>query len=244
MHRSHFITLLTTGTLAVAVTGCSIGAAGDNDQSVSDPPVSSGNSESSTPSKPATTAKPQNREAEKLRTATQPPATADHSPSASENRPDPLEALDLNKHGNIVEDVGERSSFTSLKGTNFVGFKAKKLVSDFECPVPDADQAVNGQYVALHFSVNAHRELRQSGWTDFTMSNREFTVWGPDGERVSDPVGNSAGCVADSKLLPSPIAPGDDAAGLIILDVPEGSGAASFRMGGFEGSYGWEWQWQ
>lgn len=243
MHRSRFITLLTTGTLTVAMTGCSMGAEADNNQPTRESAVSSNDSQSSAHPTPIPNATPKNQETEKSQSANPPAKATGPVGSESEKRSNPLESLKLNKRGNIVEEVGEPSEFTSLKGTKFVGFKAKELTTDFECPAEDAKPPLNGQYVAINFSVDTHRELRQSGWTTFTMSNREFTVWGPDGERISDPVGNSAGCVADAKLLPSPIAPGDDASGLIILDVPEGSGAASFRMGGFEGSYGWEWKW-
>ncbi|WP_155838630.1 hypothetical protein [Arthrobacter castelli] len=239
MRQSRFLTLIAIGSLAAGVSACSNDPEPVSEGSTS--PDTSSTSGHSVQSRPTDQTK-----SEKALdgNAATPPPSADKRQQDSTKQQNPLAKLDLNKRGNIVEDVSEDSSFNSLDGTEFVGFKAKDLITDFDCPAETARPSANGQYVAIHFSVDAHPELTESGWPNFTMSNRQFTVWGPDGKRVSDPVGNSAGCVPEEDLLPSPVAPGDNAEGLIILDVPEGSGAASFRMGGFEGSYGWEWRWQ
>lgn len=156
---------------------------------------------------------------------------------------DPAVPNDLNDRGNLEENIGEASIFQAESGTEFAAMKAEEIQTDFQCTSSAAQKSINGQFVALNFSVVAQPELAESGWPSLYMSAREFRAWDAEDQSVSDPVGNSAGCVDQAELLPSPVEPGNDLNGLIILDVPEGSGSAAFTVGGFEGSYGWEWEW-
>lgn len=165
------------------------------------------------------------------------------TPQPEPSDPGTVPERDLNDHGNLAETVGEASVFDDGSGTTFADMKAEEIQVDFQCTGDSPPESINGQFVALHFSVAAHPELVDSGWPYFAMSAREFKAWDADGQPVDDPVGNSAGCVAPDELLPSPIEPETDAEGLIVLDVPAGSGSAGFVIGGFEGSYGWEWSW-
>lgn len=170
-------------------------------------------------------------------TSTEPPSVDPTSQATA----DPLESLTLNDRGNIPAVVGETSVFAADDGGEFAGFEAEQIQTAFECDVPRT--SVNGQFVAIRFSVSATSELTESGQPYFAMTARDFKAWDSSGTPVEDPVGNSAGCVAATELLPSPIEPGDSVDGLVILDVPQGSGEASFAVGGAEGSYGWEWKW-
>ncbi|NOJ62795.1 MULTISPECIES: hypothetical protein [unclassified Arthrobacter] len=149
----------------------------------------------------------------------------------------------LNDRGNLEESVGEVSIFQAESGTEFAALEAEEIQTDFQCTGAAAQESVNGQFVAISFSVAAQPELAESGWPSLYISAREFRAWDADDEPVPDPVGSSAGCVEPDELLPSPVEPGEDLKGLIILDVPTGSGSAAFTVGGFEGSYGWEWEW-
>ncbi|HEY8293727.1 MAG TPA: hypothetical protein VIG41_00190 [Micrococcaceae bacterium] len=114
---------------------------------------------------------------------------------------------------------------------------------DFKCTAGGAQPSINGQFIALTVTVAAHANFADSGWPTLEMSAHDFKAWDAGGTRVDGVVGNSSGCVQPSELLPSSIDPGTQETGLIILDVPKGSGSASFAIGGFEGSYGWEWKW-
>lgn len=155
----------------------------------------------------------------------------------------PLVDLGLNERGNLTQKVGVTSVFGAPTGQQFADLTADSVQTDFQCTTPDAKASVNGQFVAIKISVAAKSNFEDSGWPSLALSNLEFTAWDAAGVKLMDPVGNSAGCVPDAELIASPIEPGTNATGLVILDVPKGAGSAAFVVGGFEGSYGWEWHW-
>ncbi|MGP9031757.1 hypothetical protein ACT17S_01615 [Glutamicibacter mysorens] len=155
-----------------------------------------------------------------------------------------LEELELNDHGNEKIDVGETAQFIDLvSGDEFAKLTATTVQANFECTVPDAPESINGQYVALSFDINALEKMNDSGFTELYFSVHDFRVWDSEGEKVIDPVGNAESCIEADERIQTPILPGDEANGLVVLDVPEGSGSASYTLGGFEGTYGWEWSW-
>lgn len=231
-----------TVALALAVTGCT--GTPLVEPSVSDPAPQSPVASSESPGAPS---------AAPTVPVPDPDASTSATPDSESEEPVPEPAAgaeadsalptDLNDRGNLEENVGEESIFQGDSGEDYAAMKAEEIQTDFQCTGSGAQKSINGQFVAISFSVVAQPELAASGWPALYMSAREFKAWDADGEAVSDPVGNSAGCVDDADLLPSPVEPGDDLNGLIILDVPEGGGSAAFTVGGFEGSYGWEWEW-
>lgn len=178
---------------------------------------------------------------ETVDTSSPPNAAPSSRPSAT--APAPLASMDLNDHGNLSEKVGQPALFAGGEEKEFAAMEVNEIHTDFQCTSASASPNINGQYVAISISVSTFAELSDSGWPYLAMSARDFTAWDADGERVPDPIGNSAGCVEQSALLPSPLQPGDGGEGLVLLDVPAGGGSAAFVIGGFEGSYGWEWAW-
>ncbi|MCW4466152.1 hypothetical protein OK351_11645 [Glutamicibacter sp. MNS18] len=155
-----------------------------------------------------------------------------------------LEELGVNDRGNVDIEAEETALFEVPESdTVFAEFIAQNVTTDFQCTADDALEPINGQFVALDFQVNADEELPESGFPYFYLTVHEFRAWDADGERIADPVGNAETCIGEDERVPSPIDPGDNASGLVILDVPEGPGSASFSMGGYQGSYGWEWSW-
>ncbi|WP_026551099.1 hypothetical protein [Arthrobacter sp. H20] len=246
MNRSDRILTLA---LAFTLTGCTGSPALDSSDT---PPVQNESSAATSPSPSASaspSASPKPSEITSSESPPPPEATggAEDGESASPlpETPEPgtAQGRPVNEHGNLGETVGETSVFNDGSGTTFAEMEAEEIQVDFQCTGGSAQKSINGQFVALQFSVEAQPELVDSGWPYFAMSAREFRAWDADGQPVDDPVGNSAGCVDPDELLASPIEPGSDAVGLIVLDVPAGSGSASFTIGGFEGSYGWEWAW-
>lgn len=155
----------------------------------------------------------------------------------------PLADLGLNARGNLAQKVGETSVFGAATGQQFADLTADSIQTDFKCTGPDSQPSINGQFVAIKISVAAQANFADSGWPSLALSNMEFTAWNASGEQLVDAVGNSAGCVPAADLIESPVEPGTKADGLVILDVPKGAGSAAFVVGGFEGSYGWEWHW-
>ena len=177
-----------------------------------------------------------------------PTSPAPSSPAAAagattEPSAKPLVDLGLNERGNLTQKVGVTSVFGAPTGQQFADLTADSIQADFQCTAPEAKASVNGQFVAIKISVAAKSNFEDSGWPSLALSNLEFTAWDAGGVKLMDPVGNSAGCVPDAELIPSPVEPGTNATGFVILDVPKGAGSAAFVVGGFEGSYGWEWHW-
>lgn len=155
-----------------------------------------------------------------------------------------LEELGVNDRGNVEVATEEPAVFeVPDSDTVFAEFVAENVSTNFQCTAEGALDPVNGQFVALDFQITADENLPESGFPYFYLSVHEFRAWDAQGERITDPVGNAESCITAEERVPSPIEPGENVSGLIILDVPEGSGSASFSMGGFQGSYGWEWNW-
>lgn len=168
------------------------------------------------------------------------------TPSAAptEKDVDFLEDLGVNDRGNVTVEENEQAVFKDPKGdAEFAEFTATNVTTNFKCTAKDAQPSINGQYVALDFDVNANEDLAESGFPYFYLSVHEFRAWDAKGEPIPDPVGNAESCITDKERVPSPIDPGDSEKGLVVLDVPKGAGTASFTLGGFQGSYGWEWSW-
>lgn len=168
--------------------------------------------------------------------------------SAPTKLPEDLEEevkeLGLNERGNVTVSTEEPAEFKDLEsGTVYASIAAKRVETDFACAAPDAPESINGQYVAIEFDVDAAKAFAESGFPTLNFSVHEFRVWDADGDIVVDPVGNAEACISAGERVRTPLEPGDDADGLVILDVPKGSGSAAFVPGGFEGAYGWEWSW-
>lgn len=168
------------------------------------------------------------------------PGDSTTPPGASDS---PLSSIDLNSRGNEPQQVGQTGVFGAATGDKFATLTATKIQTNFKCTEPSAAPSVNGQFVALTIDVTAGTNFADSGWPNLSISNTEFRGWDASGKQLLDPIGNSAGCVKASDLLQSPVEPGKSQSGLVILDVPAGAGSAAFVVGGFEGSYGWEWHW-
>lgn len=176
-------------------------------------------------------------------TSIDPLGTAPTDPPAEEDVQF-LEELGVNDHGNIPVNEEEQAVFKDPSSdTEFAEFTASDVTTDFHCTADEAQPPVNGQYVALKFDINASDDLPESGFPYFYLTVHEFRAWDAEGQTVVDPVGNAESCIAADERVPSPVDPGEEVSGLVVLDVPEGAGAASFTMGGYQGSYGWEWKW-
>lgn len=155
-----------------------------------------------------------------------------------------LQKLGVNKRGNVAVKPKEQAVFKDIKDEKqFAELTANNVTTNFKCTAKGALPPINGQYVALEFDVNANKEFAESGFPYFYLSVHDFRAWDAEGKRISDPVGNAETCIGEDERVPSPIDPGDSESGLVVFDVPKGSGTASFTMGGFQGSYGWEWSW-
>lgn len=176
-------------------------------------------------------------------TTTAATATEEAPPGPAPAVPEPLQNLNLNSRGNVPQTVGQEATFGDASGEKFADLQAVRIKRNFTCTSDGALHSINGEFVALDITISVHSDFVDSGWPRLDISNTDFKAWDSNGNQVSDPVGNSATCVSADKLLPSIIEPGTSASGYIILDLPTNAESASFAIGGFEGSYGWEWSW-
>lgn len=155
-----------------------------------------------------------------------------------------FEELGLNERGNQPVAVEDPAEFMEIEsGAVFATITATSIEPGFTCTAPGAYESINGQFVALTFDVDVADSFAQSGFPSLSFSVHEFHAWDADGARIVDPVGNAEACIDAGDRVSTPLNPGENSRGLVILDVPEGPGSAAFVVGGFQGSYGWEWRW-
>lgn len=230
-------------TLSIVVLALAACSGSPQTSDASTPPVTSSVKPSATTAPSVSPAAPASTAASPVGPSSPAPSSPAAANSTTEPSATPLVDLGLNERGNLTQKVGVTSVFGAPTGQQFADLTAEAIQTDFQCTVPDANASVNGQFVAIKISVAAKSNFEDSGWPSLTLSNLEFTAWDAAGVKLMDAVGNSAGCVPDAELIASPIEPGTNATGLVILDVPKGAGSAAFVVGGFEGSYGWEWHW-
>lgn len=227
-------------TALILATGCTP-SGGQGSARPATPTASSTSPSATTPaSPPATTATP-NPSAGASASASA--AAPGPSPAPAPSSGSPLSSINLNSRGNESQQVGKAGIFGAATGEKYATLTATKIQTNFKCTEPSAYPSINGQFVALTIDVTTSANLAESGWPSLAITSNEFRGWDAAGKQLLDPIGNSTGCVKSSELLESPLDPDQSQSGMIILDVPAGAGSAAFVVGGFEGSYGWEWRW-
>lgn len=176
--------------------------------------------------------------------STDPNGSATAPVRAPEELDEAFEALGLNDRGNVSVEANRPAEFKDVEsGAVFATITATEIVPDFACTAPSAFESINGQFVAIRYDIELADNFPESGFPSMYFSVHEFRAWDGTGEGVIDPVGNAEACVSQDERVQTPLDPGDKASGVVVLDVPLGSGSASFAPGGFQGSYGWEWSW-
>lgn len=161
-----------------------------------------------------------------------------------QDMPEDLDTLGLNDRGNIPVNPEATAEFKDPEsGVVFAEISARTVQTDFTCTAPDALESINGQFVAITFDVDMADGFAESGFPTMEFSVHDFRAWDANGDSVLDPVGNAEACVSPQDRIASSLEPGGHERGLVVLDAPKGSGSASYLLGGFQGTYGWEWAW-
>lgn len=228
--------------LALLGTGCTGGNATDSPAAEAptetspptspSPTASAGGSESPTatgspsPAPPATTA-PQEEE------PTDPPAEQPPSDSPS-----------LSPRGNVVKEIGEDAGIIDGNGERLVNFVVNSISTNVICTEESAQPAENGLFVAVDVSVQTSPAMADPDAliTTFDMSPWMFSAISPRGISSNADPGTFASftCMDDSVLLPSSIGPGENAEGIVLLDLQYPSGILVFED--FHTGGSWEWE--
>lgn len=148
--------------------------------------------------------------------------------------------------GNLVKLPGERAGISYDDGSVAIEFTVEDIEVDPDCTNEDAEEPVNGHFVALDASVAIYDGLPFS-----------FTGWSAldqDGETVtSNPLtGAARSCMLPEDSIKQEFVPGQveqaslaalfsgaDSSGKLVLDVADPEGILLLVVGGSD--QGWEW---
>ena len=148
--------------------------------------------------------------------------------------------------GNLVKLPGERAGITSPDGSVAIEFTVEDIEVDPECTNPDAEEPVNGHFVAVDASVIVYDGLPFSftGWSALNQDGGTVT---------SRPLtGAARSCMLPQDSLRLEFVPGQveqaslatlfsgaDSSGKVVLDVDDPEGILFLIVGGSD--QGWEW---
>lgn len=222
--------------LVLLATGCSGGDAPPVEPTADGgPPTSASQSPSPLPTPSMTPTSAPTTSAATLPETGEPPAPAPESPDAA----DP----DLSPRGNLVKRVGEPAGIIDGNGERLVNFVINSISPDVVCTEELAEPAENGLFVAVNVSVQTSPAMAtpDAFITSFEMSPSMFSAISPEGLSSNADPGtfSSYFCLDDSVLLPSSIGPGENAEGIVLLDLQHPSGILVFED--FQTSSAWEW---
>lgn len=221
--------------LVILCTGCS-GANTPQVQPTSEPsPSASASSASPLPSASATpTGAP-------TAASAAPAASAEPSSPAAESL-DPL-APELSPRGNLIKQIGEPAGIIDGNGERLANFVINSISPDVQCTEASAEPAENGLFVAVDVSVQTSPAMAAPDAliSSFDMSSSLFRTISPEGISSNADPGTFAAflCLDDTALLPSSIGPGENAQGIVLLDVEHPAGTLIFEDL-YTGS-AWEW---
>lgn len=224
--------------LALLGTGCTGGNATDSpaaETSPHTPPspsASAGGSESPTPTTSPSAA---------------PPATTapeEEEPTGPPAGQPPTDAPSLSPRGNVVKQIGEDAGIIDGNGERLVNFVVNSISTNVVCTEESVQPAENGLFVAVDVSVQTSPAMAEPDAliSTFDMSPSMFSAISPRGISSNADPGTFASftCLDDSALLPSSIGPGENAEGIVLLDLEYPSGVLVFED--FHTGGSWEWK--
>jgi hypothetical protein len=160
-------------------------------------------------------------------TETEPPPTTEPPPAPTPPAPA------TNGRGNVVLAVGEElTMFDDATGAPAFTIAVKRVAQDVVCTEPGGTPAANGHLIAVRVHVTTGPGLAALGGEPAVRAER-FRFLAPDGGTLTE-VGTPAAdaCLPDREEFPAgPLAPGQDLAGVVVLDVPATAGRLVFAPG-------------
>lgn len=145
--------------------------------------------------------------------------------------------------GNIVKQIGEVAAVApdGEAGEPLVEFVVTDIETDAECSSEYAQEPANGNYIVISMEVTTSPKLADEEFlTSWGISEHEFQVFGEDGKRENDSVGNAFMCLSDNERLPYDIGPGQTVEGKLALDSAHDTGVVAYVPALLQA--GWEWE--
>lgn len=173
-----------------------------------------------------------------------PPATAESVASEPSTAEPTEEGPERSARGNLVGEVGDVATIspTADPDLDLVTFSVTEIIPGVACTQSYAEPPQNGHYVGLRMDVAtaADPEFTEHMYGSLFISPHSFKYVTSEGTTANDAVGNAYTCLGETETLPSDIGPGEQATGLVVLDLPTTDGTIVFE----EMSTGQAWEWQ
>lgn len=146
----------------------------------------------------------------------------------------------INERGNIVKQFGEIAGLTDANGDSQATFAVDAVEVDAPCTSGYASSPENGHFLIISMRVTTGALI---GLDFFHIVADDWQVIGADGiTETNVATGPAYGCLADSeRLTDSPMGPGQQFVGKLVLDSRNTSGSAIFAPPYLSDGGGWEW---
>jgi hypothetical protein len=118
-------------------------------------------------------------------------------------------------------------------------FRIQELREDLDCS--DGVAPENDRFVGLAIEVETNPDMERLGLDQLPMAAEDFQVRLTDGGVTGGLLGNGADCLPEDERLPDAVAPGENASGNVVLDVPEDVEAIVLDGERYQLSTGWVW---
>jgi len=173
-----------------------------------------------------------------LPSTSSPAATESSSPASRTNDA----GVALNDRGNIPKEMGQEAGIghpTDPDAPWPLTFTIDSVTVDQPCNTGFEDPPTNGHYIGIALRAATTADLPPDWYVMF--DSYSFKVIGPDGLTISDVSGTAYSCLdSRSSFTSDPLAPGQQYAGIVVIDSPVTTGSLIYSADG-DGT-GWEWQ--
>ncbi|NDL60181.1 hypothetical protein [Phytoactinopolyspora mesophila] len=174
-----------------------------------------------------------------------PMPTRETAPDEADETDEPDEPeLPRSQRGNLIKEIGETAgAYNEHDGPEspWLEFQVTDIEVGGQCTSDYAEASQNGHFLIVSIAASTGSELSESLYgQEVWFDSYEFSVVGADGVTENDVEGNAYMCLASRDEMPR-IGPGENATGMVALDVSAESGTLVFKPWFMDGA-GWEWE--
>ncbi|QFG69558.1 hypothetical protein [Ornithinimicrobium pratense] len=141
--------------------------------------------------------------------------------------------------GYVSQNVGEWTGIY-LDSQLVAAFVIEEMELLGDCP-NDRAEPENGYFLALQIAAETGADMEEQGLAQFPLTAQDFQVRLRDGGLVEGLLGNAADCLPEDERLPEALGPGEEASGVVVLDVPLDFEAVVLEGRRYALSGAWEW---
>lgn len=147
--------------------------------------------------------------------------------------------LDPDLEGVVHQQLGQWTGI-HLEEEIAAAFVIEDMVLLLDCPASEAEPE-NDRFLALQIEVETSPDMEERGLSLLPMSAQDFGVRLRDGAELEGLLGNAADCYPSDERLPEALGPGEEASGVVALDVPADVEAVLLDGQQYSLAGGWEW---